>query len=140
MILVDSNVIIDVIERDPVWHDWSFAQIEAAVIADQVVINPVVIAEAAPRSGPLAQFENWLSRMLIEIAPLSNEAAYSAGQAFQSYRKKRQQGAASAILADFLIGGHAKSIGATVLTRDPRFYRAYFPNLPLITPSKDEAA
>ena len=96
MILVDSNVIIDVIERDPLWHDWSFAQIELAVIGDQVVINPVVIAEAAPRSGPLQQFENWLSRMLIDVVPLSNDAAYCAGQAFQSYRQKRKQGAARA--------------------------------------------
>ncbi len=140
MILVDSNVIIDVIERDPLWHDWSFAQIESAVIGDQVVINPVVIAEAAPRSGPLQQFENWLSRMLIDVVPLSNDAAYCAGQAFQSYRQKRKQGAASAILADFLIGGHAEILGATVLTRDPPLLPRLFPQVPQITPSKDEAA
>lgn len=136
MILVDSNVLIDVIERDPDWHDWSFGQIEAAVVADRVVINPVVIAEAAPRSGSLDQFEARLALMLIEVEPLSNRAAYCAGLAFQTYRQKRNDASPKAILADFMLGGHAEILGATILTRDPRFYRSYFPSVSLITPDK----
>jgi predicted nucleic acid-binding protein len=40
------------------------------------------------------------------------------------------------VLADFFIGGHAQVAEATILTRDPRFYRTYFPSVPLITPDK----
>lgn len=41
------------------------------------------------------------------------------------------------LLADFLIGGQASSMGAELMTRDPRMYRSYFPELPLITPETD---
>jgi len=138
VILIDSNVLIDVIEQDPRWHDWSFDQIEMAVVAGRAAINPVVIAEAAPRTGSLEQFEARLEQMLIEIEPLSNVSAYRAGTAFQAYKRKRPDAAAKSVLADFLIGGHALSLDATILTRDPRFYRAYFPTVPLITPDKAE--
>ena len=102
------------------------------------MINHIILAEAAPRSGPLAQFCDSLDTMLIAIEPISNEAAYAAGAAFQLYRQRRRTDASSSILADFLIGGHAQSLGATILTRDPRFYRSYFPTVPLIAPEKDE--
>lgn len=138
MILIDSNVLIDVIEQDPNWHDWSFGQIEAAVVAGRAAINPIVIAETAPRTGSLEHFEARLSQMLIEVEPLSNISAYRAGAAFQAFKRKRIDATAKSVLADFLIGGHAQSLGATVLTRDPRFYRTYFPTVPLITPETTE--
>src|SRR3546814_20319897 len=65
--------------------------------------------------------------MLIMIEPLTDEGAFQAGRAFEVHRARRQAGAAKSILADFFIGGHAQAAGATILTRDPRFYRSYFP-------------
>ena len=138
MILVDSNVLIDVIESDPVWQEWSMARIEDAAQAGRVVINHIVLAEAAPRSGPLEQFCDNLDVMMIAIEPLSDEAAYAAGSAFQQYRQRRLAEVPQSILSDFLIGAHALIAGATILTRDPRFYRTYFPTVRLIAPSKDE--
>ena len=41
------------------------------------------------------------------------------------------------MLPDFLIGAHAVSLNAAVLTRDPAIYRRYFPELTLITPEND---
>ena len=134
MILIDSSVLIDVIEFDPRWNAWSSAQIEEAARIDQLAINEIVIAEVAPRSGPLAVFQAGIETMGIAFEPLSAEAAYNAGVAFQAYRKTRAKHPPTSILADFLIGGHAAMLGATILTRDPRFYRAYFPEVPLITP------
>jgi predicted nucleic acid-binding protein len=71
---------------------------------------------------------------------LDNHAAYMAGMAFLRYRERRRTGqdGAKSIIADFLIGGHAQVLGATILTRDPRFYKAYFPKVPLIAPSKED--
>jgi hypothetical protein len=37
-------------------------------------------------------------------------------------------------LPDFLIGAHAAIAGMTLLTRDPRRYRTYFPKLKIIAP------
>jgi predicted nucleic acid-binding protein len=37
-------------------------------------------------------------------------------------------------LPDFSIGAHATVSGMTLLTRDPRRYRAYFPKLKIVAP------
>lgn len=42
------------------------------------------------------------------------------------------------MLADFLIGAHAEIANVPLLTRDPRRYRAYFPDLKLIAPENDD--
>jgi predicted nucleic acid-binding protein len=136
VIFLDSNILIDVIEFDPDWEEWSSRQIEDAGKVDRLVINEIVVAEAAPRSGPLDRFEGSMEAMGISLESLSAQAAYHAGQTFQVFRQNRPDGAKRSILADFLIGGHAEVLGATILTRDPRFYRAYFPSVPLITPDK----
>jgi predicted nucleic acid-binding protein len=138
VILIDSNVLIDVVEFDATWEEWSSARIEEAGKADRLAINEIVIAEVAPRSGPLARFQASLNTMGISVESLSPEAAYRAGETFQNYRKCRPDNASASILADFLIGGHAATLGATILTRDPRFYRTYFPEVLLITPNRAE--
>lgn len=134
MILLDSNILIDIIERDPKWHDWSSVRLADASQAGRVIINHIVLAEVAPFWGALPAIVELLEMMRVEIEPLSNEAAYAAGLAFKDYRKRRDRAAPKTILPDFLIGGHAATLGATILTRDPRFYCTYFPSVPLITP------
>lgn len=138
MILVDSNVLIDVLDRDPKWFDWSAANINRAAFGAYLFVNPVVIGEIAPRFEELPHLRQILTSMLIGIELLSGEGAFLAGRAFDVYRGRKEHGAAKSILADFFIGGHAQAVEATILTRDPRFYKSYFPGVPLITPSKDD--
>ena len=45
MLLVDTNVILDVVENDSQWAAWSQAQLEAASLKFALVINPVIYAE-----------------------------------------------------------------------------------------------
>ena len=135
MILVDSNVLIDVLDENQAWREWSVDQLVSLADASPVV-NQIAFAEVAPRMTSLAAFQDALSSFEIGYEPLGEDAAFAAGQAFQDYRARRSE--AKMVLPDFLIGGHAQSIGATILTRDPRFYRSYFPGVSLITPSKDE--
>ena len=132
MILVDSNVLIDILDADPHWYAWSLHQIEQAAGAGNVFINHVVLAEAAPHFGDLGAFRQAIDEMMIGLAPLTDNGAYLAGLAFLEYRQRRE--GSRTVLPDFLIGGHALSLGATILTRDPRFYRTYFPEVTLITP------
>lgn len=137
MILIDSNVIIDVINDEAEWKDWSMGQIAHLCARDHVVVNEIVVAEVAPSMGSLEVFYEEIGKLGIAVQSVSDRAAFTAGEAFLSYRMTRRI-AGKAILADFFIGGHAEVLGAAILTRDPRFYRAYFPSVRLITPQKDE--
>jgi len=132
VILIDSNIIIDILEQDELWFDWSAAHLSEAILIDDAVVNQIVVAEVAPRKGTLAEFTERMSRMAVRLEFFGAEAAFVAGNAFLDYRRKNKRD--GSILADFFVGGHAQSIDATIMTRDPRFYRAYFPNVPLITP------
>jgi len=135
VILIDSNVLIDIFNRDPNWYDWSLVELENAATG-RIFINHIVLAECAPHLGDLDEFRASLDAMAIGVEPMTDEGAYVSGLAFLDYRKRRQ--GARTVLADFLIGGHAQSLDATILTRDPRFYRTYFPTVPLIAPEKDK--
>lgn len=140
MILIDSNVLIDLLGKDQPWHKWSIAATTSAGLVDQLAINPIITAEVAPSLSSLEAFLQKVEVIGAEILTLTNEAAFCGGTAFQKYRERRKMGKvhSRSILADFLIGGHAQVLGATILTRDPRFYRTYFPLVPLITPDKAE--
>jgi predicted nucleic acid-binding protein len=132
VILLDSNILIDLIELDPVWYDWSAQQVAVASSSGNLCINDIVVAEVAPSMGSLDVFAQFIASIGVAIEPLTSEAAYLAGLAFLAYRRNRQ--GSKSIIADFMIGGHAQHIGASILTRDSRFYRAYFPSVPLISP------
>ena len=47
MILVDSNVIIDVASADPIWGDWSRNALRQAADNDEIAINPIIYAEVS---------------------------------------------------------------------------------------------
>lgn len=138
MIFVDSNVIIDVIVSDPEWKTWSVGQIAELSGGHRLVVNQVVVAEVAPRLGSLETFYREIAAIGLELENLNDEAAYDAGVAFQAYRRNR--GEAKMVMPDFLIGGHACTANAAILTRDPRFYARYFPTIPLICPSQGAPA
>ncbi len=136
MIFVDSNVLIDVFGNDPRWRPWAVDQVARLAADQQLRVNLVILAEVAPRMGSLDLFYHQIAMLDIAMEEMSDDAAFKAGLAFQAYR--RNKGGAPAVLPDFLIGGHAEAKDATILTRDPRFYRRYFPGVPLVTPSKDD--
>ena len=140
MILVDSNVLIDLFGVDQDWYSWSAQAAEDANAVDELAVNTISIAEVAPRMGSLARFLRNLEVINAKLVDLPPEAAFAAGEAFSHYRDRRRSDTVGkiSVLPDFFIGGHAQSMGATILTRDPRFYRAYFPSVPLITPVKEE--
>ena len=135
MILVDSNVLIDVINDEADWKAWSVDKIAHLSARNRLSVNEIVVAEVAPSMGSLQKFYQEIGRLDISFQPLSDVAAFAAGEAFLAYRMARRL-EGKTILADFFIGGHARILGATILTRDPRFYRSYFPEVPLIVPEQ----
>lgn len=131
-VLVDSNVILDVVTEDEDWVDWSAAMLGRAADADRLVINPLIYAEVAVRFDSIESLDAVLPAEYYVREPLPWDAAFLAARAFFLYR--RRGGARRAPLPDFYIGAHAAIAGHTLLTRDPRRYRLYFPKLRIIAP------
>ena len=134
MILVDSNVLLDIFTADPDWLPWSQSALADALLAGPVGINQLVYAEVSVAYADLAQLDAVLSRLKIQRVDLPWEAAHLAGQAFVTYRRKG--GVKTAPLPDFYIGAHAQSAGLALLTRDASRYSTYFPKVTLISPQK----
>lgn len=134
MVLVDTNVILDVVENDPQWAAWSQAQLEAASLKFALVINPVIYAELSIAYQRIEELEAMLQHAELRLLPIPREALFLAGRVFLKYRQRK--GAKSGVLPDFFVGAHAAVAGIPLLTRDPGRYRTYFPALTLITPDK----
>jgi predicted nucleic acid-binding protein len=134
VIFVDSNVLIDVFDRDPTWAEWSTRQLDDAMGREPVMITQIVVAEVGPRFAAIEPFIAALHALSITVDPLTDEAAFAAGEAFRRHRRYRE--GPKSILADFFIGGQAMVNGAKILTRDPAIYATYFPGVQLICPEK----
>jgi predicted nucleic acid-binding protein len=131
-VLVDTNVLIDVLHRDPVWARWSDGSLERAADEAIVVINPIVYGELSLGFPSVEELDVALEPHLFEREGLPFAAAFLAGRAFLEYR--RRGGSRTSLMPDFYIGAHAAVAGYRLLTRDPRRYRTYFPRLQLIAP------
>lgn len=136
MILVDSNVLIDVLGVDQDWQPWSRNALRRLTASgSDLVINTVVLAEIAGNAPDTSALLLILAEIDVEVLTIDHHSAFVAGQTFRSYRRDKSAALGpKVILADLLIGAHAVVTGASLLTRDPRLYRRYFPDLTLITP------
>ena len=132
MLLVDTNVILDVIENDPEWVVWSQSQLEAASLKFPLVINPVIYAELSIAYQRIEELEAMIRSAGLRLESIPREALFLAGRVFLKYRQQR--GTKSGVLPDFFIGAHAAIAGIPLLTRDVSRYRTYFPSLKLIAP------
>lgn len=131
MIFVDTNILIDA-ARPQRWTGWSRAALLRGQASEGLVTNFIVVAELAPSFDEMTNELSLLKALGIDVLTFSEKAAWRAGRAHLAYR--RAGGERSGVLPDFLIGGHAVDLGATLLTRDRQRFAAYFPDLPLITP------
>lgn len=131
-VLVDSNVILDVVTEDAKWAAWSMDALERAGEESPLVINPLVYAEVSIGFQRIEELDDALPAEYLKREALPWEAAFLAGKVFVRYR--RAGGTRPSPLPDFYIGAHAAIRGYTLLTRDARRYRTYFPRLKLITP------
>ena len=132
MILVDTCVLIDVIEVDPIWSGWSQSALDEWGRRGPVCINPVVYAELTPDFDDPAALDRVLGRAGIEYREIPREALFLAARVHQAYR--RRGGERSGVLPDFFIGAHARVLDVPLLTRDPRRFRVAFSGLVLVTP------
>ena len=133
MILVDTNVLLDVIQDDPRWASWSINQLETARLTDQLAINAVIYSELSMAFRRIEELERVIAEATLLVEPIPRESLFLAGKVFLNNR--RQQGTKQGVLPDFYIGAHAAVLGCPILTRDVGRYRSYFPSVRLIAPS-----
>jgi predicted nucleic acid-binding protein len=132
LIIVDTNVLLDVVLNDPKWSTWSITALEAANARDNLGINPVIYAEVSIAFARIEELERVLSEAELTVEPIPREALFLAGKVFLQYRKRH--GSKNNVLPDFFVGAHAAVAGFPVLTRDVGRYRTYFPTVQLLTP------
>ena len=132
MVLVDTNVLVDVLENDLQWADWSIGQLRAQSKIHRLAINPIIYAELSLTFSTVEALDKTIEELGLVLIEVPRPALFLAGKAFVRYR--RQGGTKSNVLGDFFIGAHAAVSGHPVLTRDPRRYTAYFPGVTLIAP------
>lgn len=134
MVLVDTNVLLDVLQDDPQWADWSQGQLEAASLTGSLAINAVIYSELSMAFARIEELEAVLSDASLGVETIPREALFLAGKAFLMYRRSRK-GTKQGVLPDFYIGAHAAVSGLPILTRDVSRYRSYFPTVKLIAPA-----
>lgn len=132
MILVDTNVLIDVLEDDPVWADWSIQQLRAQSQIHELAINPIIYAELSQAFSSFEALDDVVTQLGLAMQEVPRPALFLAGKAFVRYRKVG--GGKNNVLADFFIGAHAAVKKLPLLTRDAKRYRSYFPSVELIVP------
>ena len=130
--LVDTNVLLDVLEDDSDWVDWSLHQLRVQSQIHSLAINPIIYAELSLAFTHFEALDAALDGMGLAVLDLPRPALFLAGKAFAQYR--RRGGTKSNVLSDFFIGAHAAVAGVPILTRDTARYRTYFPSVLLIAP------
>jgi len=127
--LIDSNIIIDIVQEDPEWFEWSVDELSRCFSA---IVNPIIFAEVCYQRTSWEEVGDLLEDLEIGFQEMPKEGLYLASQAFRAYRQRG--GMRTSPLPDFFIGGHAAAMGFPVVTRDVKRFRTYFPKVELIAP------
>src|SRR5688572_24448483 len=103
--LVDSNILLDILDEDDEWMDWSASMLDRAARQGPLVINQLIYAEASITLDTVEELDEALPAPYFVRESVPWEAAFIAGKAFAAYR--RHGGSKRSPLPDFYIGAHA---------------------------------
>ena len=138
MILLDTNVIIDALDKSQANHQWAKQQIENVVAMEGGGISAITLAELCAGARHPADVEPEMKRLGVTVHDVPAAAASTCGKAYRSYVSARRNSGGGLSpkmpLPDFFIGAHAAVAGYLLMTRDAARYRSYFPKLSLIAP------
>jgi predicted nucleic acid-binding protein len=133
LILIDTNVLVDLVTDDPLWAEWSQHQLDIAAIQDELAINDIVYAELSVRYARIEELDAMIRGARLVNATMPRHALFLAGKAFQRYRSAG--GTRTGVQPDFFLGAHAVVSDCVLITRDAARYRTYFPGIMLIAPN-----
>jgi hypothetical protein len=132
VLLVDTNVLLDVVTNDPKWVEWSQSQLDAAAATQTLAINDIIYSELSLAFDRIEDVDAMIAKAGLRHEPIPGESLFLAAKAFLSYCRKG--GAKGGVPPDFFIGAHAAVLDIPLLTRDTGRYETYFPHLKLIAP------
>lgn len=130
--IVDSNIFLDIFGPEGEQSLRVRNALEALSLDAQPCINPIIFAEISPGFEDCGLLERLLEGFNVKFVGLSAAHAFRAGQAFRTYRLNG--GPRTSLIPDFLIGAQAAINGWPILTRDPKRFASYFPEVELIDP------
>ena len=130
---VDTNVLLDVFGADESFGELSAAAVRSCSREGRLVACEVVWAELASVFPSPEEAAESLDRVPVDFSAVEQATALSAGEVWREYR--RRGGTRTRLVADFLVGAHARLQADRLLTRDRGFYRSYFADLEIVEPA-----
>lgn len=131
---LDTSVLLDVLGADAEFGETSSKALRAAFDAGALVACDVVWAEVRAHFPTAEAFNQSLNLLGVQFDPISAETAATAGRLWRESRKGKRD-PAKRVIADFLIGAHARLQADVLLSRDRGFFRRYFARLRVIDPA-----
>ena len=107
--LVDTNVLVDLLENDPDGADWSISPLRAQSQIHRLIINPVIYAELSLAFSTVEALDDTLAGLQIPVVEIPRPALFLTGKAFAKHRHRG--GSKGNVPADFFIGAHAAVAG-----------------------------
>ncbi len=83
--LVDTNVLVDVLDDEPGWAQWSIAQLRAQSQIHRLVINPIIYAELSLTFSAVEALDKALETMRLLVIKIPKSALFLTGKAFPQY-------------------------------------------------------
>ena len=131
---IDTSVLLDLLVDDPAHARASEAALRSAAGEGALLVSECVLAELSPSFAQEAELDEFLSDLQLQFVPSSRESALLAGAMFRAYLARRPARSGRRVIADFLIGAHARCLADRLLARDRGYYRDYFKGLRVLTP------
>jgi predicted nucleic acid-binding protein len=145
-VAVDTSVLLDVLTGDRTFGLASRESLRRAYDSGNLVACDVVWAEVRAIFDAEEPFENAMEALGVEFLPTSRAAALLAGRAWRTCGRPapgRRVGARTRIeeprmdtklVADLLVGAHARLQADALLARDRGYFRTCFKGLKLLEP------
>lgn len=93
MLMVDTRVVIDVLEDDSDWVDWSMCALRTQAEIQRLAINPVIYAELSLTFSTVEALDSVVEDMQLSMLDIPRPALFLAGKAFVRYRRQEATGA-----------------------------------------------
>lgn len=76
MILVDSNILLDILTLDSQWYDWSAAKLCMLAESHDLIINDIIYTEISIGFERIEDLEETFSGGFFKIVPMPKEALF----------------------------------------------------------------